>query len=109
MTSLGIAAPASGSLPLLRGSHPAAQISFTRTAWCDLDGDGAIDPRPALEGGDAIMLVPTHDVATTYPRPLSFQLQTAQPVHYPRLFSLQDAPQATIDMAAASYRRYGQQ
>jgi hypothetical protein len=78
MTSLGIAASATGSPSPLRGSHPATQIAFTRTAWCDLDGDSAIDLRPALQGGDAVMLVPTHDVSTTYPRGLD-QLEDARP------------------------------
>lgn len=37
-------------------------ISLTRLACFDINGDGHIDPRSAGNGGDATLLVPTHEV-----------------------------------------------
>lgn len=43
--------------------HSAApSISLTRLAWFDANGDGRIDTRAAGSGGDATLLVPTHEV-----------------------------------------------
>jgi hypothetical protein len=50
-----------------RGSEQAAALA--RVAWFDLNGDGNIDNRNPLEGGDGTMLVPAHTAdVTTYAR-----------------------------------------
>jgi hypothetical protein len=41
-----------------RGSKPDATV--VRLAWFDLNGDGVIDSRSSLVGGDGTLIVPTH-------------------------------------------------
>ncbi len=68
----GIPAPAhtDGAAGRARVHAPAAGISLTRLAWFDANGDGLIDPRAAGAGGDATLLVPTHEVdLPTWGRP----------------------------------------
>jgi len=54
---------ASAAAPAPVRTHtPEPGISLTRLACFDINGDGHIDPRSADEGGDATLLVPTHEV-----------------------------------------------
>jgi hypothetical protein len=41
-----------------RGSQPDATV--VRLAWFDLNGDGVIDSRSSVTGGDGTLIVPTH-------------------------------------------------
>jgi hypothetical protein len=70
-------------LPTARASAPATATAvasapsgpevgtdvFARVAWFDLNGDGHIDNRSPMSGGDGTLLVPKHSVDTpTYTR-----------------------------------------
>lgn len=109
-----------GTTPLAAAGSPAAQrahaarigISLTRLAWFDVNGDGRIDPRSADSGGDATLLVPTHEVdLPTYSRAVS-NPPTSRSA---RAHAAGDRPLGTgpenaaqTNRAVGSYHRYGQ-
>lgn len=109
MTLLNISAAATGSLSRLRAPSSRVDVPFTRVSWCDLNGDGRVDTRSALQGGDATMLVPTHDAATSNRAALPLQSQAAQPVDYPYLFASERRGYTTVGAAVANYVRDGRQ
>jgi len=89
----------------------APAVSFTRLAWFDTNGDGDIDPRPASDGGDATLLVPSHAVALpTYSR----HVQTVGDIRAFKLRPIGEsktgaAPNsAQTRQALDAYQRYGQ-
>ena len=92
-------------------------VSPTRLAWFDVNGDGRIDPRSADAGGDATLLVPTRAIAlSTYGRQVSPPAGThADPTKAPKAPSndvpkLDPAPSnaAQTNRAVDAYQRYGQ-
>jgi len=100
-----------GTAPVARAvAGSATDVSFTRLAWFDTNGDGNIDPRPAADGGDATLLVPSHAVALpTYSR----HVQTVGDIRAFKLRPLSDksasAPNtAQTRQAIDAYQRYGQ-
>ena len=88
----------------------AANVSLTRLAWFDTNSDGDIDPRPAGDGGDATLLVPSHAVdLPTYSR----HVQTTGDIRAFKLRPIADksgaAPNsAQTRQAIDAYQRYGQ-
>jgi hypothetical protein len=87
-------------------AHPAApSISLTRLAWFDANGDGRIDTRAAGSGGDATLLVPTHEVdLPTYGHNANPRIDT-------RAVKASDAAPmspAQTQRAVDAYQRYGQ-
>ena len=90
---------------------PEPEVTFTRLAWFDVNGDGDIDPRSATAGGDATLLVPAHAVdLPTYAR----KVHTVGDL---RAFRLKDQPSGTsaavpnsaqTRQALDAYQRYGQ-
>jgi hypothetical protein len=98
--------------------------AFTRIGWFDVNGDGSIDGRSALAGGDATLLLPHVVKVANYSRPVrSAQPQDDEPVHADQLDGKADptesaetdgvaqpAPQAGAQtrQAIAAYERYGQ-
>lgn len=89
----------------------APTISLTRLAWFDANGDGRIDTRPAGAGGDATLLVPTHEVELpTYGRAALPRLdgRTTKP-NEPASAAAPTRPNPVrTQQAAASYQRDGQ-
>jgi hypothetical protein len=101
-----------------------ANAAFTRIGWFDANGDGSIDGRSALAGGDATLLLPHVVKVANYSRPVrSAQPQDDEPVHADQLDGKADptesaetdgvaqpAPQAGAQtrQAIAAYERYGQ-
>lgn len=91
--------------------HSAApSISLTRLAWFDANGDGRIDTRSAGAGGDATLLVPTHEVdLPTYDHNANPRIDT-------RAAKVSDAAGTGVSVAATpaqtqravdAYQRYG--
>jgi hypothetical protein len=88
---------------------PAADPSFARLAWFDVNGDGHIDPRSAAAGGDATLLVPAHAIdLPTYSR-------TVGPIGSTHAVKQDDNERATpaanaaqTNRAVDAYQRYGQ-
>jgi hypothetical protein len=101
--------PESATAPLARAESQAENVSLTRLAWFDANGDGDIDPRPAGAGGDATLLVPSHAVDL----PVFARPATGVSYHGPRPESSNvksgAAPnQAQTRQALDAYSRYGQ-
>ena len=115
------------SLPSLRGSPPTTtgvptpkrgsdlESAFARVAWFDVNGDGHIDNRSPIAGGDGTLLVPKHTVRLQlYSREVQRQEQLKLPSQ-----SVPDesTPEAEPEVAASdvqtrqaidAYQRYGQ-
>jgi hypothetical protein len=89
-------------------------VSPTRLAWFDVNGDGRIDPRSADAGGDATLLVPARAIAlSTYGRQVSPPAGThANPTKAPgnEVPTVHPAPSnaAQTNRAVDAYQRYGQ-
>ena len=89
-------------------------VSPTRLAWFDVNGDGRIEPRNVAAGGDATLLVPARAIAlSTYGRQVSPPAGThAGPTKEPG----SDVPKvdptpsnaAQTSRAVDAYQRYGQ-
>src|SRR6185436_21019092 len=47
-----------------------SNASFTRIGWFDVNGDGSIDGRSALAGGDGTLLLPHGVKVANYSRPV---------------------------------------
>jgi hypothetical protein len=92
-----------GDHPAERGSEQAAALA--RVAWFDLNGDGNIDNRNPLEGGDGTMLVPAHTAdVTAYPRaarPRDAESALPPPV------TVNPANGARTQRVIDAYQRYG--
>jgi hypothetical protein len=91
-------------------------ISLTRLAWFDANGDGRIDTRAAGAGGDATLLVPTHEVdLPTYGRAAAPRLD-GRPMRAEIPNAGEPAGTATppvgnavqTQRAVDAYQRYGQ-
>jgi hypothetical protein len=99
---------AGGSPPVGRGSGSDAEVG--RLAWFDVNGDGQIDARSPLAGGDATLIVPAHVAhLTTYSREVR---RTEEPDEQ-REVVRDTAPEAaasdvTTRHAIDAYARYGQ-
>ena len=95
---------------------PAPTISLTDVAWFDANGDGRIDPRAADDGGDATLLVPSHEVELpTYDRPANPPLDgraanaRLEKNHAANTLGAPDTSAAALARHAVdSYHRYGQ-
>ncbi|HTL86006.1 MAG TPA: hypothetical protein VL856_12535 [Acidimicrobiia bacterium] len=115
VSTLGLGAGSVSVLPVPQsgGEEPAArgpELGGTeRVAWFDLNGDGHIDNRGPLEGGDGTMIVPSAVHVPTYTRQVVHQEAPAESHPVVALAT----PAATNDVQTqrviASYQRYGQQ
>lgn len=108
--------------------HPVAvdsNASFTRIGWFDVNGDGSIDGRSPMAGGDGTLLLPHVVKVATHSRPARATASNDAPVHADDLDGKADAapvsetePQAVAQpapkaeaqtrQAIAAYERYGQ-
>lgn len=98
--------------------------AFIHIGWFDVNGDGSIDGRSALAGGDGTLLLPHAAKVANYSRPVrAAQPEEDEPVHADQLDGKADptesaetdgvaepAPQADVQtrQAIAAYERYGQ-
>jgi len=95
------------------GSSPPAQpeVSLTLVGCFDLAGDGQINSRSALDGGDATLLVPSHEVdLPTWPHAALLHALDAthdQPDHATAA-RVPSATTALTQHVADAYQRYGQ-
>jgi hypothetical protein len=112
--AVGVGAPPSAEqavAPTRHASEPS--ISLTRLAVFDVDGDGFIDPRPVGSGGDATLLVPTHQVdLPTYGR-AAHARPGARPARSAPPADENSQPPTGVNTvhtnrAVAAYQRYGQ-
>jgi hypothetical protein len=109
----------------VRSSNRESNASFTRIGWFDVNGDGSIDSRSALAGGDGTLLLPQVVKVANYSRPVRSAPSSDAPVRADRLDGKPDpetaseaegtdapapAAQANVQtrQAIASYERYGQ-
>ena len=115
VSTLGLGAGSVSVLPVPQrgGDQPTArgpELGGTeRVAWFDLNGDGHIDNRGPLQGGDGTMIVPAAVRVPTYSRQVVHQ-ETPEP--HPVVAPAAPAATATNDVQTqrviASYQRYGQ-
>jgi hypothetical protein len=104
-----------GSVVTLRGPHegatapergPKQAATLTRVAWFDLNGDGNIDNRNPLEGGDGTMLVPAHTAdVTSYPRAAARPRDAESALPPPPTSDLANG--ARTQRVIDAYQRYG--
>ena len=88
---------------------PTSQVSFTRLAWFDANGDGEIDPRSAAAGGDATLIVPSRAVdLPTYTRPAPASTRERARVVEPAGREPVPGNAAQTSRAIDAYQRYGQ-
>jgi hypothetical protein len=82
-----------------------ADVAFTRIGWFDANGDGRIDSRSSLYGGDGTILLPHSVKAPTYSR--AAQISKGAQNEQQQV----DAPPANdvqTRQAVSAYQRYGQ-
>ena len=89
----------------------ASQVSLTAVACFDLAEDGEINTRPALDGGDATLLLPSHAIdLPTWPHPAL--LPSAKPASIANAGPASTRPDTATHVAhghaAAAYGRYGE-
>jgi hypothetical protein len=108
-------AAADSRTPIVRNPEPESSFSFTRLAWFDTNGDGHIDPRAAAAGGDATLLVGSHEVdLPTYSRTIhtvgDVRAFRAKEAGAPRskAASTPDPTTAQTRQAIDAYQRYGE-
>ena len=120
--------PTGDALPSLRGDPPPAtggsssrgsdlEAAFARVAWFDVNGDGHIDNRSPLSGGDGTLLVPKHAVRLQlYSREVRQEMKLPA-AHDAHDTAAEPASPAHTDVAASgvatrqaidAYQRYGQ-
>jgi hypothetical protein len=59
----------SATSQVVRPTATKLQVDLTHVAWFDANGDGRIDSRSPLDGGDGTLLLPAHEVdLPTYSR-----------------------------------------
>jgi len=111
----GGTAAAESRTPIVRNPEPESSFSFTRLAWFDTNGDGHIDPRAAGAGGDATLLVGSHEVdlptySRTIPSVADLRASRARDAGAPRskAASTPDPTTAQTRQAIDAYQRYGQ-
>jgi hypothetical protein len=103
--------------PTLVGDDTAAprpDVSPTRLAWFDVNGDGRIDPRSATDGGDATLVVPARAIALSTDGRRVSPPDDAHPA--PNKESAADVPPPAPDVpnaaqtnrAVDAYQRYGE-
>jgi hypothetical protein len=102
-----------------------SNASFTRSGWFDLNGDGSIDGRSPMAGGDGTLLLPHVVKVANHSRPVRAAVSNDAPVHADDLDGKADAEpesEITTDVGAAAapkaeaqtrqaiaaYERYGQ-
>jgi len=98
---------------------PSRDAGFTRIAWFDVNGDGHIDSRSPLDGGDGTLIVP-HDAvdlptySRTVRRPELRVAAASQPTGATAHAAHDDSPSvppvsdAQTRQAIDAYQRYGQ-
>jgi hypothetical protein len=93
-----------GDQPTARGPELGGTA---RVAWFDLNGDGHIDNRGPLEGGDGTMIVPAAVHVPTYSRQVAHQ---EAPASHPVVALATPAAMNDVQTqkVIASYQRYGQ-
>jgi hypothetical protein len=99
--------------PVKRGSD--LEAAFARLAWFDVNGDGHIDNRSPVAGGDGTLLVPKHTVRLQlYTREVQKREMKMSP---PTTDAEPATPDGTQDVATSdaqtrqaidAYQRYGQ-
>jgi hypothetical protein len=98
----------------VRTHPPAPGISLTRLACFDINGDGHIDPRSAGTGGDATLLVPTHEVDlptweyAVNPMAGAVATNAKEPKSEAAPVAPAPANAAQTNRAVDAYQRYGQ-
>lgn len=100
-----------------------SNATFTRIGWFDVNGDGSIDGRSPMAGGDGTLLLPHVVKVATHSRPVRTAASNDAPVHAEQLDgkaetqpgseadgAAQPAPKAEAQtrQAIAAYERYGQ-
>jgi hypothetical protein len=86
-------------------------ISLTNVVGIEINDNADIDPRSALEGGDATLLVPSHaiDLPTRPHRALHHEVHRTQTGTYgPNTVPSRTARTAAIRRAVGVYQHYGQ-
>jgi hypothetical protein len=101
---------ASGAPPS-RGSD--LDAAFARVAWFDVNGDGHIDNRSPVAGGDGTLLVPKHAVRLQlYSREVQRDMKLAAPAIHAEPTRGTEKEVAASDVqtrqAVDAYQRYGQ-
>ncbi|HET9728522.1 MAG TPA: hypothetical protein VFR41_03825 [Acidimicrobiia bacterium] len=84
---------------------------FVRVGWFDLNGDGRIDGRSSLSGGDGVLLLPAHAVdAPRYARIVGRAAARAADSHEEPVSDppKSDAQSVQTRQAIDAYQRYGQ-
>jgi hypothetical protein len=111
VSTLGLGSGSVSVLPVPQsgGDQPAARGpdlgENARVAWFDLNGDGHIDNRGPLEGGDGTMIVPAAVHVPTYTR----QVIHASGANHAVAVAAAPASDAQTQRVIASYQRYGQE
>ena len=118
LPSVETTATTTTALPAARGGGPNVptalqplQVSLTAVACFDLAGDGEINTRPALEGGDATLLLPSHAIdIPTWPHRalLPGGRSTGVASNGPAVVRRPVGGHFAIDHAVQAYERYGQ-
>jgi hypothetical protein len=105
--------PVTAGAPTSRGSE--REAAFARLAWFDVNGDGHIDNRSPISGGDGTLLVPKHAVRLQlYTREVQKRELKLSPPAPDAKPATPDGPDevATSDVqtrqAIDAYQRYGQ-
>lgn len=107
----------------VRTSTEDSDASFTRIGWFDVNGDGSIDGRSPMAGGDGTLLLPQVVKVANHARPVRNAPSNDAPVHADQLDGkaevqpgadtggvAEPAPKADVQtrQAIAAYERYGQ-
>ncbi|GIU86811.1 MAG: hypothetical protein KatS3mg009_1326 [Acidimicrobiia bacterium] len=79
---------------------PEAAAAATRRAWFDVNGDGRIEDRSALYGGDGVLIVPEAARPDRLPR-----TREVDPEH--RREPAEHATAVHVEHAREAYTRYG--
>jgi hypothetical protein len=107
----------SATSQVVRPAAPKVQVDLAHVAWFDANGDGRIDSRSPLDGGDGTLLLPAHEVdLPTYSRTVA---RPNAPVHHGSVSPGEAKDTSTKETAAPAndvqtrqaidaYQRYGQ-
>jgi hypothetical protein len=82
-----------------------ADVAFTRIGWFDANGDGRIDSRSSLSGGDGTILLPHSVKAPTYSRVAQVPCGAASDAKQADAVPANDVQ---TRQAVSAYQRYGQ-
>ena len=96
----------SGQAPAeVRDEAHEADVAFTRIGWFDANGDGRIDSRSSLSGGDGTILLPHSVKAPTYSRVAQVSSGAASDAKQADAVPANDVQ---TRQAVSAYQRYGQ-